>query len=69
MNYYHKDKDKTASRLSYFMGITIILRRHIYLFEVEWRIYASLIYGTIGSDNGLSPVRRQAVIWTNAGSF
>ena len=23
----------------------------------------------IGSDNGLSPVRSQAIIWTNAGSF
>ena len=22
---------------------------------------------TIGSDNGLSPVRRQGIIWTNAG--
>ena len=27
-------------------------------------IYVSKI---IGSDNGLSPVRRQAIIWTNAG--
>ena len=24
-------------------------------------------YGIIGSDNGLSPIRRQAIIWTNAG--
>ena len=24
---------------------------------------------TIGSDNGLSPGRRQAIIWTNAGTF
>ena len=22
---------------------------------------------SIGSDNGLSPIRRQAIIWTNAG--
>ena len=25
------------------------------------------IYSIIGSDNGLSPGRRQAIIWTNAG--
>ena len=31
------------------------------------RIYASLSWVIIGSDNGLSPVRRQAIIWTNAG--
>ena len=30
-------------------------------------IYASLNWVIIGSDNGLSPVRRQAIIWTNAG--
>ena len=34
--------------------------------EVEWRIYASVNYVRIGSDNGLLPVRRQAIIWTNA---
>ena len=33
----------------------------------EWRIYALLNWVIIGSDNGLSPVRRQAIIWTNAG--
>ena len=32
-----------------------------YLTEAEWRIYA------IDSDNGLSPGRRQAIIWPNAG--
>ena len=35
--------------------------------EAEWRIYASVKLTIIGSDNGLSPVRRQAIIWTNAG--
>ena len=29
-------------------------------------IYASANQGSIGSDNGLSPIRRQAIIWTNA---
>ena len=27
------------------------------------------IYSSIGSDNGLAPARRQAIIWTNAGLF
>ena len=31
--------------------------------EAEWRKYASIT----GSDNGLSPGRRQAIIWTSAG--
>ena len=39
----------------------------IYAFNSEWRIYASLNWIIIGSDNGLSPVRRRAIIWTNAG--
>ena len=30
-------------------------------------IYASVKWVSIGSDNGLSPVRRQAIFWTNAG--
>ena len=29
-------------------------------------MYASVNWATIGSDNGLSPDRRQAIIWTNA---
>ena len=37
------------------------------LIEAEWRIHASLNWVIIGSDNGLSPVRRQAIIWTNTG--
>ena len=38
-----------------------------WLIEDEWRMYASVNYNVIGSDNGLPPDRRQAVIWTNAG--
>ena len=30
-------------------------------------MYASVNYTIIGSDNGLSPGRRQAIIWTIAG--
>ena len=34
--------------------------------ETEWRIFASINLTLIGSDNGLSPGRRQAIIWANA---
>ena len=34
--------------------------------EAEWRIYELVNYVNNGSCNGLPPVRRQAVIWTNA---
>ena len=37
------------------------------LIGAEWRINASWTQATIGSDNGLSPVRRQTIIWTSDG--
>ena len=37
------------------------------IIEAEWPRYASINYAIIGSDNGLSPVWRHAVIWTNDG--
>ena len=33
--------------------------------KTGWRIYASVNWCIIGSDNGLSPVRRQAITWTS----
>ena len=30
--------------------------------EAEWRIYASVTYDIIDSNNGLSPIWRQAII-------
>ena len=30
--------------------------------EAEWHIYASVQHTNIGSDNGLAPLRRQAII-------
>ena len=35
--------------------------------EAEWRIYASGKLTIIGSNNGLSPGQRHAIIWPNAG--
>ena len=37
------------------------------LIEAERRIYASPHWGIIGSVNDLSPIQRQAVIWTKTG--
>ena len=39
------------------------------LIKAQWRIYASVQHTDIASDNGLSPVRRQAIIWTNAATL
>ena len=41
----------------------------ISIIEAEWHIYSPGDYAIIGSDNGLMPFRRQAIIWTNADSF
>ena len=35
----------------------------------KWRTYVSVNLANVGSDNGLSPVRPQAIIWTNAGTL
>ena len=35
--------------------------------EMSWRMYASVYWGIIGSFNGSSPVRCQAIVWTNEG--
>ena len=43
-----------------------LIRRHSLTNEADWRMYASLNCDIIGSDKGLSPVRCQANIWTNA---
>ena len=37
------------------------------LIGAEWLIFASVNLAIIGSDNGLSPIRHQAIIWSNAG--
>ena len=34
------------------------------LIEEGWRIYASVNFAIIGSDNGLSPVWQKKIIWT-----
>ena len=44
----------------------VFLNLRFLLIEAEWRIYMS-VKTSIGSDNGVSPGRRQAIIWTNSG--
>ena len=41
------------------------LGRVFQLIEAGWRMYASVKHISIDSDNGLSPGRHQAIIWTN----
>ena len=44
-------------------------------FKFKWNfinicsLWSNWQYGSIGSDNGLAPNRRQAIIWTNVGMF
>ena len=60
-------------KLSLDINWDMIFSIHLYLLQKltsllkPRRIYASIYYPIIGSDNGLSPIRRQAIIWTNAG--
>ena len=48
------------------MSHLIHVSSFVILIEAERRIYVSVTYTIIGSDNGLSPGRHQAIIWTNA---
>ena len=38
-----------------------------YHFEVGWPIHAFVNYAIIGQNNGLTPIQRQTIIWSNAG--
>ena len=49
--------------------IAIVYKRMLWFIKAELHIHASVNLAGIGSDNGLSPGRCQAIIWTNAGSL
>ena len=53
----------TVSKLSWHMHL---LYWAIYLISPGSPIYASVTCVSIDSCNGLSPIRRQAITWTNA---
>ena len=46
---------------------TVVCNSSRQLIEAEWRINPSVKHSSIGSDNGLLPGRRQAIIWSNSG--
>ena len=50
-------------------GHFIMIANSSYLLSPLCLIYASVNWVNIGSDNGLSPERRPAIIWTNADVF
>ena len=52
----HADENKMLLQLRYKLSGTL-----------NNRIYASVNYVSIGSGSGLSPIRRKAITWTNAG--
>ena len=58
-----------ALRGYWFQGVWLYMNRYIHIcgyIETEWRIYASGNHTITGSDNGMLPVRRQAIDWTIA---
>ena len=61
------DRFTEIPKVTDLVSFTAMVSRRFNSIEAEWRIYASLNWAITGSDNGLSPVRRQAIIWTNAG--
>ena len=53
-------------RFTVIMRMRILHRHQLTVFPLVQHIYASVNQVSIGSDNGLSPIRRQAIIWTSA---
>ena len=53
--------------LSTFQFVDVLVCRRFD--QLPWHIYASVNWVRIGASNGLSPVRRQAINWTNADLF
>ena len=55
-----------------FCGWSVLIRNPPFLpklIETEWRIYPPVNRSIICPENGLSPDRRQAIIWTDDGIF
>ena len=61
-NYLYHNRD---AHLLFTLMLNIYFFFIIYLIEAGWRIFASLNSIIIGSYNGLSPFRWQAITWTN----
>ena len=60
----------THQIITYIIGIQCVASRFSWLFLTHWGRETHICVGKltiIASDNGLSPGRRQTIIWTNAG--
>ena len=75
LTYFHRLPERkllsggvSIARLCSF-SILLALKPHLTRPLPYCRVYASSNRVSIGSNNGLVPIRRQAVIWTNAGLF
>ena len=64
-------KSKHNEMYTFLWKKHVVLIDDLYLIviEAEWRFYVSVNQTIIGSDNGLSTVRCQAIITTNTGSL
>ena len=65
-----RDMVGCKQRLSTTINPNMLLKYHFLLTLTHWGRVTHICFGKltiIGSDNGLSPERRQAIIWTNAG--
>ena len=62
-----QSKWKTSPAMNNMVFYLILSHLVGYPIKAEWRIYASVNYAIICSDNGLSHGRRQYIIWTNTG--
>ena len=62
----HPSLDKMAA-ISQTLASTAFswMKSFIFRFEFHWSLFLR-VYSSIGSDNGLVPNRRQAIIWINA---
>ena len=48
-----------------FPGLLSFQHPRSWPIEAEWRIFVSVNCNVLGSDNGMSPGRHQAIIWNN----
>ena len=62
------DKMDTISQMA-FSNACSWMKTHKFRLRFHWSLFLrfELIISSIGSDNGLAPARRQAIIWTNDG--
>ena len=66
----HWGRDKMAATSQMTLSIAFSWMKMLeFRLNFHWSLFlrVQLKYSTIGSDNGLAPSRRQAIIWTNGG--